>query len=320
MNLSIFNSKSHTARLVRAALLAAILFFLFDRGLFFLLREAAFEFYSSGDVGKDWYGKTEVVEKNYFNTLIMGTSRTKEGIHPVYIFEKLGYRAYNAASPGRYPQFNYLFYQNFKKRNGIPRVVILGIDYFLFSKDSNRRQLLDLQGERTKGKHRINYHDVTNPNSKFLSRISLLYRTKATLDQFFADAVEQKRVARRGVEIHRPLRQCAEPHIAAASPLAKIPLHSVSGKRGDIFQTIIGHVATGPGEGFFGGNSRLYQGIRDQSPASETGGRRREVGLAVYERRLFQLQYSPIVRVGQSPSICGRGLWKEDFPFVGFRI
>ncbi len=191
MNSSIFSSRSNTARVVRTALLATLLFFLLDRGLFFALREAAFGFYSSGQVGKDWYGKTNAVQKDYFNTLIMGTSRTKEGIHPIYLFEKLGYRAFNAASPGRYPQYNYLFYQQFKKKYGTPKVVILGIDYFLFSKDSNPRQLQELKGDGNAGERRIEYRKAKNPNSKLLSRVSLLYRTKASLDQFFVDAIDR---------------------------------------------------------------------------------------------------------------------------------
>lgn len=250
MNSSIFNSKTHIARFLLTACLAGILFFLMDRGLFFLLREAAYDFYSSGNVGKDWYGKTEVVKKNYFNTLIMGTSRTKEGIHPVYIFEKLGYRAYNAASPGRYPQFNYLFYQQFKKRNGVPKVVILGIDYFLFSKDSNRRQLLELKGDRQSTPRRIDYQEARNPNSRFLSSISLLYRTKPLLDQYFADAVDalavkfegkgNKNVLPAGISKYTGLYGSVPNHKAPPPPhWPKSPYTPFPGKEGEFFKKLL---------------------------------------------------------------------------------
>ena len=128
--------------------------------------------------------------------------------------------------------------------------MILGIDYFLFSKDSNRRQLLDLQGERTKGKHRINYHDVTNPNSKFLSRISLLYRTKATLDQFFADAVDalavrfeskgNKNVLPAGVSKYTGLYGSVPNHTSPPPPhWPKSPYTPFPGKEGTFFKQLL---------------------------------------------------------------------------------
>lgn len=190
MSRSLLKLKSKPVRFLYLCGLAILLFLLFDRGLFFLLREGAYRFHQNSQPKKDWYGHSSWIKKKYYNTLILGTSRTKEGIHPIYLYKQLGLRAYNAASPGRYPKFNYLFYQDFKKRNGKPGIVIYGIDYFLFSKTSSPGQLQQLRGEGRGMVKRIDYRQAVNKSAPFFSRISLLFRTKPDIDQFFADCID----------------------------------------------------------------------------------------------------------------------------------
>ncbi len=182
--------KAKWVRVLYLVGVGVVLFVLFDRGVFFLLRETAFGFYRSSQPKKDWYGQSSWFKKNYFNTLIVGTSRTKEGIHPLYLYEQLGLRAYNAASPGRYARFNYLFYREFKRQNGKPKIVIYGIDYFLFSKTSSPGQLQQLRGEGKAAVKRIDHRQAANKGSPLFNRVSLLFRTKPHLDQYFADTVD----------------------------------------------------------------------------------------------------------------------------------
>lgn len=190
MSSSTFNSKLSLKRAGLLVILAAALFLFFDRGLFFLLRETSFYFYQKSSLGKDYYGKTTFLKKNQFNTLILGSSRTKEGILPLHLFENLGLRAYNAGSPGRYPQFHYYFYLKFKQENGIPRIVIIGMDYFIFSKESNLNQLQIVKGETPPDIQRIDHKNITNPASQLLSKISLLFRSKKELDTFIMDIID----------------------------------------------------------------------------------------------------------------------------------
>jgi|WetSurMetagenome_2_1015567.scaffolds.fasta_scaffold115732_2 hypothetical protein len=73
-----------------------------------------------------------------YPVLVFGTSRTFEGIHPADILEKTGARAFKEAFQGKGPRYNYEFYQRFRRFLGKPRVVVYGVDYFVFALKSER--------------------------------------------------------------------------------------------------------------------------------------------------------------------------------------
>lgn len=242
--------KAKWVRVLYLVGVGVVLFVLFDRGVFFLLRETAFGFYRSSQPEKDWYGQSSWFKKNYFNTLILGTSRTKEGIHPLYLYKQLGLRAYNAASPGRYARFNYLFYREFKRQNGKPKIVIYGIDYFLFSKTSSPGQLQQLRGEGKDAVKRIDYRRTANKGSPLFSRISLLFRTKPHLDQYFADAVDYLSMALEnrqnrdilpaGISTYVGLYGTVKDQVNRSSPnREKAVYKAFPGKEGDYFNRLL---------------------------------------------------------------------------------
>jgi hypothetical protein len=80
----------------------------------------------------------DVHGKSDYQILILGTSRTFEGIHPLHIVDGVGVRAYKEAFQGKGPQYNYEFYKRYKQIVGKPRVVIYGVDYFIFNITSEK--------------------------------------------------------------------------------------------------------------------------------------------------------------------------------------
>ena len=108
--------------------------FLFDRGLFYIISNLEANFYQESDFEKRF---ERFVKDKHFTTLIFGTSRTYEGIHPYYIEEKLKQNAFKESYVGKGPKYNYYFYKLYKKYAGIPKVVIYGVDYFIYAVDSD---------------------------------------------------------------------------------------------------------------------------------------------------------------------------------------
>lgn len=136
MNLSISDSK--LKRALSATLLFLLSLLLFDRLLFFLISTTESALFTD-QAFKDEF--KEFMKKKPISTLILGTSRTYEGIHPRYFLEILGENAYKEAQFGKGPKYNYYFYQFYRKQAGIPDIVIYGVDYFTFNMESRNRWL-----------------------------------------------------------------------------------------------------------------------------------------------------------------------------------
>lgn len=170
-------------------LTSALFLLLLDRGFYRLLSFLAEEFYNQAEVGRDWYGQTQFNRPGFYNTLIAGTSRAKEGIMPLYLYNELGLLAQNNASPGRYPRYHYEHYLKFRSQNGPPSIYIYGLDYFTFAKESNGKQLQGLLGGTRQAKA-WKLEEMNNPASPTWSRISHIYRAKKELDAFFVDFLD----------------------------------------------------------------------------------------------------------------------------------
>ena len=136
MNLStsIFSFK----RAAKILLWLLVFLFLFDRGLGYLIYSIEDRFYPESDFANRF---REYMKGRSYSTLILGTSRTYEGIHPYYFKTILGQEAYREAYIGRGPEYYYSFYDFYKTCAGVPKIVIYGTDYFIFSVDSERRWL-----------------------------------------------------------------------------------------------------------------------------------------------------------------------------------
>jgi hypothetical protein len=147
MNSSISNSKLKRAFSTILLFLLALL--LADRLLFILISTTESALFTDLTFKAEF---KEYMREKRVSTLIMGTSRTYEGIHPRYFQDILKQNAYKEAQPGKGPKYNYYFYRFYREQVGIPDIVIYGIDYFTFNIES-RNQLLSRFNYRAK----VNY-------------------------------------------------------------------------------------------------------------------------------------------------------------------
>jgi len=119
---------------VAGVLLFLVCLFLTDRGLYYLINRMETDMYSKNDFELRF---EEYMQGKSFNTLIFGTSRTYEGIHPIYFEKYLGVKAFKEAFQGKGPKYNYYFYKLYKKYAGVPKVVVYGVDYFIYNVTSD---------------------------------------------------------------------------------------------------------------------------------------------------------------------------------------
>lgn len=182
MNSSI-SSFNKTVKKIFADLLPFVFFlFLFDRLLFMGIRRAESRFFSgiSSYSLQDKFAQGK--GKGEYEVLILGTSRTFDGIHPWYIQDELRVRSFKEAFVGKGPMYNYFFYQEYKKFMGIPRVVIYGLDYFLFNITSERHWLKRFASNLVDARY-------------FKPGISLLLTNKPQIDEFsntFLNSLKKK--------------------------------------------------------------------------------------------------------------------------------
>jgi hypothetical protein len=102
--------------------------FVFDRSLFYLVQSL-----QRGLSQKESFRNRFIsFPKGTYDILIMGSSRAFRGIHPLYFYRQMGENAFKVARHAAGPKFNYFFYQQFKRHAGKPRMVVYGVDYFMF--------------------------------------------------------------------------------------------------------------------------------------------------------------------------------------------
>ncbi len=221
MNFIFFNSKSKFAKIVYTILVSFILLIAFDRIFYVGYRYAAAGFYSRPPKNSI-HMKVHKKEKEFYDTLIMGTSRTKQGIHPWYLNKYLNLKAYKIADSGKYPRYNFQYYKIFRKKYKIPKYVFYGVDYFMFEKTSNLRRMRTLLGFKIKRSRRSKFSfnlKIFNP----LQGISLTLKEKEKINGFIIDyldnnAKQQKRKngkslisTRRGSKKTAPPQSIIEP-------------------------------------------------------------------------------------------------------------
>ena len=176
MNSFISNFKKQYKKVFLELLGFALLFFLFDRLLFALIQQAESSYYKniSPYSLNDKFAK--INKKSDYKILLLGTSRTYDAIHPWYIRNKLGIKVFKEAFVGKGPMYNYYFYQEYKKYMGIPRVVIYGLDYFLYNITTER--------------HWMQRFNTDVLDSLYVDRgVSMLLANKVKIDNFFNTAL-----------------------------------------------------------------------------------------------------------------------------------
>jgi hypothetical protein len=164
-------SNSNIKKYTLGILLFLFFVFLFDRGLFFLLQYLEEQYYTPNQFEATF--SRYVGDKNY-STLIFGTSRTYEGIHPKYLKMHLGQEAFKESFQGKGPRYNYYFYKMYKKYAGVPRVVIYGVDYFIYTVKSDPRWMVRFD---------VSKEEEDNETGLFSSPL-LLLKNKRQIDTF----------------------------------------------------------------------------------------------------------------------------------------
>lgn len=130
-----------------------VLVLIFDRGLFFLMRKLEAGTYKKQSLKQVFFQRRDFnkqfleLPRGTYNTLIMGSSRTHRGIHPFYIYKRLKQKAFKIAKAKIRLKFNYYFYKEYKKYAGVPKVVIYGLDYFMFKLKSHKYFIEAVAGE-----------------------------------------------------------------------------------------------------------------------------------------------------------------------------
>lgn len=179
-------------------LLLAVSFWACDRLLFTALRGSAARYYAS--LGTD----TLQLKKGTFygsgdgDILVLGSSRARYAFAQDILSTRLNKRVVKEAGAGEYPKHNYYFYQKWRLGFPRPKLVLYGLDYFMFEKDSDLQKLARL------GKNielaALNPHGRVNPSSPLLSRVSWLFRMKPEIDLFLGDLMKFDRSAEAGGE------------------------------------------------------------------------------------------------------------------------
>lgn len=172
MNSFICNFKKHYKKVIPDLLGFILMFLLFDRLWIAIIQHWESSFYKSLSPYSLNDKFSQVKNKEEYKILILGTSRTLDGIHPFYFQKQLGIKAFKEAFIGKGPMYNYYFYQEYKKIMGIPRVVIYGVDYFIYFIISDRQWM-----------QRFN-EDVINAQY-FRKGVFMLLTNKAHIDNFF---------------------------------------------------------------------------------------------------------------------------------------
>lgn len=161
------------------------LFFLilFDRGLFYIIQSIEENYYKRKNFKNVFWQRRDFnknfikLPKNTYNTLIMGSSRTYRGIHPYYIYKRLKQKAFKIAKAKIGVKFNYYFYKEYIKYAGVPKVIIYGVDYFIFKKKSAENFL-----------RFIGVEDIRKNNYK--NGALLLLNNKEKIDTFFNNMLD----------------------------------------------------------------------------------------------------------------------------------
>lgn len=189
MDLFTFNFKKKLLKRGYYLVLIVLMFYLFDKAIFLIVKNSMKTFYRNNKIVKTQLGGMQLNKKNYFNTLIMGSSRTRFGIIPKYLYNNLKLIAFSSAKRDRYPKYHYQFYLKYKKKYGKPRFLIYGVDYFMFNSHSNIAELNALNFGSKQNKI-LELDKIEDRKPIYLSKISNLYKTKNRINTFITDVID----------------------------------------------------------------------------------------------------------------------------------
>jgi len=171
--------------------LFVLTFFVFDHLLLFGLRAGAARYYASLKADKLRSRHTSITGQGDGDLLIFGSSRARYAFGQDQLSNRLNKRVVKEAAAGRFPKFFYYFYMKYRTDNAKPKVILYGLDYFMFEKKSAPDELARL--DKSIKLDSLNPADAVNPVSPLLSRISWLYRKKPDIDNYLGDVLRLDR-------------------------------------------------------------------------------------------------------------------------------
>lgn len=182
------------AKIVRWGLVVILFcaaFLAFDRMFFFGLRTTAARYYASFRTrGESLLAGSIAFGGGDGDLMAFGTSRTRHALNQATLSTVLNKRIYDESKAGRFPQYYYYYYQEYRKTHPRPKVVLYGMDYFMFEKRTARGYLARMGlGNVTDP---LDPTNTVNEGSRLLSRISWLFRMKPEIDDYLADAMKLK--------------------------------------------------------------------------------------------------------------------------------
>lgn len=190
---------SSALRIAGGAVLLGAFFLFFDRVSFTVLKSIVGRYYTSLAV------KTFPIKESRGGgtgeALVFGSSRTRSAINYAQLSAILNMRILVEAQAGIFPRYAYYFYEKFLRTRGRPRLVIFGLDYFEFEKESSLRFFIKL--DDGVNLDILDPEGAINPASPGFSRWSWLYRLKPKIDDFLMDALRFER-AEAGIDAVDP--------------------------------------------------------------------------------------------------------------------
>lgn len=190
---------SSALRIAAGALLLGAFFLFFDRLFFAVLKSAVGHYYTS--LAVKTFPAKESRGGGTGEALVFGSSRTRQAVDYAQLSAILNMRILVEAQAGIFPRYGYYFYEKFRRTRGRPRLVIFGLDYFEFEKESSLRFFIKLDGGVNLDI--LDPEGAINPASPGFSRLSWLYRLKPKIDDFLMDALRFER-AEAGIDAVDP--------------------------------------------------------------------------------------------------------------------
>jgi hypothetical protein len=222
------------SRVARAALVFAVALVVFDRALYWGIGALQARVMRGTEL-RHLLGAVE--RKPDYEWLVLGTSRTYEALHPSAIERAFGVKAFKSAGRGKGPRYQYEFYRLYTPMFGAPRVLLLGIDAFMFGIRSDDPYLRQLEREASPGAQaslfwpplRLAAHrrEVTSAVLRILERLQ--FELTPDDPQFSVELMQ----AYAGTVPARPPEQ-AEP-----ASYVRVPHDGFPGAEGEYFQKLI---------------------------------------------------------------------------------
>jgi hypothetical protein len=186
MNSSTSLSKKVVTKMLATGLILIGSFLLLDRSMAFVLKNFASQW---GRAREAREGSVIYEDAINVDVLIMGSSRAYRAIDPDALSEQTGYSVRQEASKDKYIRYNYLFYKQYREHSRPPKIMIWGLDYFMFGFRSGKRVLSRLGFSEDAGRPTGHAFPVSNGSSSFLGRVSELSRIKKGFQETFFDFI-----------------------------------------------------------------------------------------------------------------------------------